>query len=439
MLTHALKEAAQKLGMRDVPSLSSLQELLRQAGRWIDVATEPWSASEAKRLVAGINATGEWFSGRWTAPRLGSELLALHHLISTSSTEDADAERQCCTALMGATGAADALVAPHLGGAIDLAVRGLVAAGRIERVVLPRKYGMRIPSGPSHGGSMLPEMLEACGVSVREIGSNRECLESDWEQATQSPGQLLWVVSCGGADPSASYAHHRARSHESLSCDLVLDGSLHDLDEFGIAARALSRRWDDGPDLMIVPGHYLLGGPECGILLGKREWIQSIRSLAERSGLLAPRSTHLLLAETIRSSQTREGWCATPTGALLSNSFANLENRAKRIAAQCDLPQSSVRVECGSRTCKLGSGVWQDVALESAILRIIPKEGLATSRIAERLVQQSPAVWGNVYTDHIELVLRTVDPAADSFLVSALTGLASDNPSGDHLPNATSI
>ncbi|MFN9434876.1 MAG: hypothetical protein ACK6DC_08055, partial [Planctomycetota bacterium] len=75
MLTHALKEAAQKLGVREVPSLASLQELLRQAGRWIDVATDPWSENQAGFFTPGINATGEWFSGRWTGPRFAPDTL----------------------------------------------------------------------------------------------------------------------------------------------------------------------------------------------------------------------------------------------------------------------------------------------------------------------------------------------------------------------------
>lgn len=426
MLTHAFKEAAQKLGIREVPSLSGLQELLRQAGRWIDAATEPWSESQTRPLVPGINGTGEWISGRWTASKLAPDTLALLHLIHTHTTEDIEVERRCSMALMGATGAADALVLPNVGAALDAAVRGLFVAHRIERVVLPRQYCIRVPSGPSPGGSMLPDMLEACGVPVREIGSNSECLASDFERAFDSPKQLLMIASCGPRDPALQGGIDRATADECLVCDLVFDGSLHDLLDLGIPSQALSRRWDHGPDLMIVPGHYLLGGPECGILLGKREVIQSIRKMAEGTGMLASRATHLLLSEAIRVSHSREGWNATPIGAVLTNSLANLENRAKRIAAQCDSSKIDVKIECCTKPCRIGSGVWHEVALESAVLRLIPKSGITPSQIAERLMQRTPSIWSNVFSDRVELVLRTIEPSEDSAVVSALCGLSSD-------------
>jgi L-seryl-tRNA(Ser) seleniumtransferase len=438
MLTNALKEAAQKLGVREVPSLASLQELLRQAGRWIDVATEPWSENQSGFFTPGINATGEWFSGRWTGPRFAADTLALLNLIHTNTTEDVEAERQCCMAILGATGAGDALVAPNLGVALDLAVRGLHLSDRIERVVLPRKHCFRIPSGPSHGGSMLPDMLEACGIPVREIGSNRECLPVDFDRALDAPKQLLVVATCGPREASVHSGIERAHGNECLVCELALDGSIHDLADLGIPATALSRRWDHGPDLIIVPGHDLLAGPECGILLGKREVIQSIRKLAEGTGMLASRATHLLLSEAVRNASTREGWNATPVGATLSNSLANLQNRAKRIATQCDRPDVQVKVDAGTKVCKLGSGVWHETALESAVLRVTPKDAHAPSRIAERLSQHQPAIWGNIFSDHVELVLRTIDPAEDAVLVAALCELSLDSDASAPDNNAAS-
>jgi L-seryl-tRNA(Ser) seleniumtransferase len=436
VLTNAFREAAQKLGIREVPSLSSLQELLRQAGRWIDVATEPWAENQGKLLVPGINATGECFSGRWTASKLSPDAMAILNLIHANTTEDSDVQGHCRTALCGATGAADALVAPNLGIAIHLAVQGLRASDRIEGVVLPRKCSVRIPSGPSHGGSMLPDMLEACGLPVREIGSSRECLASDFDRSLDAAKQLLLLTTFGTRD--ASYQTGIARAHENhcLVAELVFDASLYDLMDIGIASSALSRRWDHGPDLMILPGNYLLGGPECGVLIGKKEIIQSIRKLAEGTGMLASRATHLLLADAISQSQTRENWNTTPVGAVLSNSLANLENRAKRIAAQCGTPDAMVKVECITQACKLGSGVWQEVDMQSAVLRVTPKAGSTTSQIAEKLAHHTPAIWGNVLSDHVDLILRTVDPAEDSVIVSALCGLSSEREAPSEINDA---
>ncbi|MCU0710254.1 MAG: hypothetical protein MUF23_18410 [Pirellula sp.] len=302
VLTHALREAAQKLGIREVPSLSSLQELVRQAGRWVDAATEPWSNQHGKLLTPGINATGEWFSGRWTAPKWTPDSAALLHLIHTSTTEDCDAEGNCRALLTGTTGAADALVAPSLSIAIHLMIQGLKNSHRIDRVILPRKHCIRIPGGPLPGGRLLPDLVGACDVPVREIGTNTECLIGDFDRALESKSSLLLLATSSVDDESVGIGI--ARAHEIGCCvgEVAVAGSLHDLMDIGLASPALSRRWDRGPDLILVPGHYLLGGPECGILLGKRDIIQSIRAYAEQSGMLADRATHLVLADTIRST-----------------------------------------------------------------------------------------------------------------------------------------
>lgn len=273
---------------------------------------------------------------------------------------------------------------------------------------------------------MLPDILEAGKIPVREIGSNQECLDCDFNRSLDAPKQLLLLVTCGPRDESYQAGVARARENQGIVCEIALDGSLHDLFDLGMPTHALSRRWDHGPDLMVVPGNYLLGGPECGILLGKREVVQAIRNWAQGTGMLASRATHLLLANALNNTKTREAWNATPVGAVLSNSQANLENRAKRITAQCNTPDAIVAVEQGAQSCKLGSGVWQDVALPSSVLRVTPREGLTASRIAEKLAQHTPAIWGNVLSDRVELVLRTVDPAEDSVLVAALCGLSSD-------------
>jgi L-seryl-tRNA(Ser) seleniumtransferase len=437
VLTHALREAAQKLGIREVPSLSSLQELVRQAGRWVDAAAEPWSNQLGKVLTPGINATGEWFSGRWTTSKWTPDSLALLHLIHASTTEDYDAEGNCRNLLTSTTGAADALVAPSLSIALHVAIQGLLGGKRMDRVVLPRKHCIRIPGGPMPSGSMLPDLISACGVPIREIGTNTECLASDFDRALETKGTLLLLASGSVQDESVGVGIARSQEVGCITCEVAIAASLHDLVDVGFASHALSRRWDRGPDLILVPGQYLLGGPECGILLGKRDIIQSIRQYAELSGMLADRTTHLLLADTVRRTQTREAWNVTPTGSVITNSVANLENRAKRIAMQCETPESPVSLTCRTQRCRFGSGLWHDCMMDSAVLQITPKPGHTVNQLAERFAHHTPAIWGNILSDRIEWVLRTVDPSEDTVLVSAIESLASSAEDGKSSESAT--
>lgn len=437
----AIKDAASKLGIREMPAMTSLQEWIRQAGKWVDNAIEPWREAQGGALESGINGTGELFSGRWIAPRLAGEVVTLFQAIHASTTEDRGLEARCQALFSSCTGAADALVTPNLSVAIQLVVNGLSQAEAIDRVVLPRACCIRIPTGPSPGGAMVRDILDVTGMSIREIGSSTDCDPADFDRALSSGSNLLLLAS-----PTCVHEIHAGgiaavRRAESLVCDIALDGCLHDLQELGIPSQALSRRWDQGPDLMIVPGQYFLGGPECALILGKFQLIAKIRALAEQTGMLANRETHLMLAESLRRTQSRDDWMTSPVGAVLANSHANLDHRARRIALQCVDIASLETIEVHSRPCRIGSGIWQGMLLESAVLKIIPKTGISPSSIADRLKQNTPPVWCQVQSDSLEIVMRTIDPADDPVLVNALLSLnadsarpASDEPSADSSP-----
>ncbi len=85
-LNQAIKEAAQKLGIKEVPSAASVQEVLRQAGKWIERTAEPWFAnsdsSTRRALETGINATGELFHSRWTTQPLSPNVSRLAAVMS---------------------------------------------------------------------------------------------------------------------------------------------------------------------------------------------------------------------------------------------------------------------------------------------------------------------------------------------------------------------
>ncbi len=419
MLTQAFKDAASKLGIKEVPQLSSLQELLRQAGAWVESAVEPWTGSNASRWSAGINATGEWFSNRWTAPRLPAEVVSLSGLVQTSFTEDGGIEAQLKHAMIGATGAADVFVAPNLASALHLVSQALHRSGRVKEIVLPRVACIRVPSGAGMGGVHVHSILESSGTPIREIGTSTDCMASDYQRALSESQQLLLVTSPHTPQDECSAGIAQARNNNALVCELAMDGCIHDLDTLGIPSMALSRRWDEGADLVIVPGQCFLSGPECGIILGKLDAVAPIRALAELDGLQADRLTHLLLAEVVRSTLSREGWLKSPIGTALSTSLENLENRARRIAVQCAGTPGIDRVEVVTQDCGLGSGVWQSKRIASAVLKVFPSEG-SPSRLADRLKKHEPPVWCNVLSGHVEIVLRTIDPADDHLVVQAL-------------------
>ena len=426
-LTNAIKEAAQKLGLNDLNPMANVQEILRQAGRWVETTVEPWSQLDRASLIPGINATGEWFNARWTAPQLLKDVSSIAPLVYGSFTQDSAVEPQLKKLLLAMTGAADALVTPNVASAVFLAAKAYQHSGLIDEIVLPRIHCIRIPSSVSHGGVHVRSIIDAAGAPVAEIGSSTDCQAEDYRRAIASNRTLLVVSTPCPNDDCKEQGIQVARENQSIVIEIALDASIHDLDPFGIPAPAMTRRWQNGPDLVILPGQFLLAGPECGIVLGTADAVAKVRALSEQVGMQADRVTLAILCETLGRIESLDGWKQSPIGSTICTSIENLENRARRMAIQLEVAPSIETIDVAKAPCRLGSGNWQSVKLESALLKIKPKNRTA-SQFADLLAALPTPIWCNVLSDHVECVVRSIDPSEDQTMINALLAIDAEHP-----------
>lgn len=457
-LNHVVKEAAQKLGIQETPSLSKVQEVLRQAGSWLERAAEPLLHSgriSTDALCVGINATGEVFHPRWIGSPIASHAVQLEAVLSQGFAQDQGVQEELHRLILASTGAADALVVANLPMAIQATVFGLThaqgvnaATPREPTVILPRAACVRIPVGGGQVGTtslhgiLAPMGLNsangATGLKVIEIGSNVDCLNDDYAKALSlHPGSLVLHASPirGGLDRFAATEH--AKKNQSMVCDIVLDGTLHDVRWDSGETPSLTRRWQEGADVLIVPTQFLMAGPPATLILGKKGAIDKIRPMVESLGAGADRLMQSVLLAALNEGQTLEQWERTPVGGILSTPVANLENRAHRLAIQLQDTPTLERVSTKTQICKVGTAIWQGMELPSAILEVIPR-GQSVASLHEALAQHRPPIWTNVYSDHLEIVLRTVDPADDAQLVDALMNPGGKDPRSEaKTPNAS--
>ncbi|MBU6385981.1 MAG: hypothetical protein KGS49_08600 [Planctomycetes bacterium] len=423
-LNHAIKEAAQKLGIKEVPSASNVQEVLKQAGKWLEQATEPLftsnAASSKRNLENGINATGELFHSRWTSQPISQSASRLAAYLHSGYSQDPAISQEVERLLIASSGAAGALVIANLPTAVQ------IVAKDNPNVILPRIACLRLPVAGTPSGVHLRHLIDATGAQVTEIGSNSDCLHDDYAKAAaMHPGALIFQASPLSAQNDAFAAIEHAKTTRGLVCTLALDASLVDLQWSDSITNALSRSWDSGPDLIIAPTNYLLGGPYAAVILGKKSAIDRLRPIAEQLGAYPDRITQALLHSVLTESLQNDGWTKSPVGSVLSTSAANLENRAQRLAIQLQGLSTIARVEILGQPHRIGNGPWTALKLPTSIVRIYP-QAISVAKLSEALEANRPAIWGQVYSDHIELVLRSVDPADDSQVVQAFTTL---NPS----------
>jgi L-seryl-tRNA(Ser) seleniumtransferase len=321
------------------------------------------------------------------------------------------------------TGAEAATVVNNNAGATILALRAL-ASGR--EVVVSR--GQLIEIG---GSFRLPEIFEVSGARLREVGTTNRTRLSDYERAIGPETAALLRVHPSnyrivGFTESVGIVELAAlaRSKGLKAIDDIGSGALgpglppHVSDEPTVAEGLTA-----GADLVLASGDKLLGGPQCGLLIGTKESVARAESDPLMRALRVDKMTLAALEATLRLALDA-ALAATriPLWSFLVAPLEALRERAERIAEALrnDPGLNATVVES---TAYLGGGSTPAEPIPTAAIRVAPpfpspwsSEG-AWSR-ALRL--GNPPVVARVQSGAVLFDLRAIEPADDDALVAAV-------------------
>ena len=322
-LINAIKEAAQKIGLKDQFQSGNIQQILQQAGRWMESVSEPWLRNAQTGLMPGINATGELFSSRWCTHRLCADAIAQMNHLQSRYAETVKLDQQLRNLLIGLTSAQSVVVVPNTTVALYVLALANCSGKEPIRWVLPRVDCVRLPQAGAMQGGNVRAILDQANAHTAEIGTNQDCLPSDFVEALHESGARLLMTS-PNALPAESRFEHRSRGLSAAKqtgasvVEIMMDGAIHDLTGLGLTSRVIANSWGDGLEQIIVPGDALLGGPECGIILGKQNSMESVVKIADILGLQASSITKAALLRTLQSSESLEQWRQLPIGFVIS-------------------------------------------------------------------------------------------------------------------------
>ncbi|MBN1854608.1 MAG: L-seryl-tRNA(Sec) selenium transferase [Pirellulales bacterium] len=326
------------------------------------------------------------------------------------------------------TGAEASLVVNNNAGATILALAAL-AAGR--EVLVSR--GQLIEIGGSY---RLPDVMAASGAILREVGTTNITHARDYEQAIGDSTALLMRVHAsnfrivGFAEtPPIAELVTIAHRHGLLCLDDIGSGALLDFTRFGCSGEPNVRASiEAGADLVLFSGDKLLGGPQCGILVGRQELLDRLARHPLARALRVGKLTLSALAATLRlyhdeAQAVRE----VPLLQLLAAPVENLKNRAERLAPQIAHESVIENAEPVEDVAYLGGGSIPDQALPTWCIAITPASRNA-GKFAKELRLGKPAIIPRIQKDRVLLDLRSVFPHQDIDLVSAIAALANKNP-----------
>lgn len=323
------------------------------------------------------------------------------------------------------TGAEAALVVNNNAGATMLTLAAL-AAGR--EVIVSR--GQLIEIGGSY---RLPEVMTASGALLREVGATNKTHLLDYARAIgeQTAAVLLvhpsnFVVVGFTESVELPALVDLGHKHKLPVIHDIGSGALVDFNQFGFRGEPMAKESiHAGADVVLFSGDKLLGGPQCGIIAGRKTLVEKIERHPLARALRVDKITLAALAATLRLYRDPEkARLSVPLLHLLTTSVENLKNRAERLAPQMAALKSVVSsAEAISDVTYLGGGSIPTQELSTWCVALRPA-AWSVDRLAAALRTGTPAIVGRVREDRLLLDLRSVFPRQDTEMLSALEALS---------------
>jgi L-seryl-tRNA(Ser) seleniumtransferase len=275
------------------------------------------------------------------------------------------------------------------------------------------------------GGFRIPEILEASGAKLREIGTTNKTSVKDYARALGPDTALILKVhrsnffmggfiESPGTDALAKLARtKRVPFVEDLGSGAIVATEELDAMEHEPTPNETLR---SGVDLVCFSGDKLLGGPQAGIIAGKRRHIAALKREPFFRALRCDKLILIALQTTIdlylagKSSEL-------PVLAMLNITADELRVRAETLLSQIrDLP---LRSSIGEGKAQVGGGSLPRAAIPSIALDLLPDK-VSVEDFAARLRRGSPPIVGYIAGGKFKLDLRTIFPRQDAEVVSAL-------------------
>jgi L-seryl-tRNA(Ser) seleniumtransferase len=334
---------------------------------------------------------------------------------------DAHAE-SALLALLGQTSAAHleqthrAIFVNNCAAATFLALRALA---RGKQVLVSR--GELVEVG---GGFRIPEILEESGAELREVGTTNRTRVPDYEQAiTDQTALILRVHQSNFAmegfveRPSLEELVALGRRTGLVVFEDQGTGLVESLEPWGVRGEpTLAGSVACGADLVAASGDKLFGGPQCGILVGRTEWVDRVRSAPLYRAFRADKLNSAAMEATLIQYLYGDPE-SVPVIRMLRLPEDAIRRRCEEIAGAVDA--SHITLEVVRAKSVIGGGTAPRSALPSYALALKHREMDAPALLLG-LRRGDPPIVGRIEEDRVLLDLRTVEPEFDTVLVDAL-------------------
>ncbi|HEY1372603.1 MAG TPA: L-seryl-tRNA(Sec) selenium transferase [Candidatus Binatia bacterium] len=268
------------------------------------------------------------------------------------------------------------------------------------------------------GGSFrIPEIMAKSGAILKEVGSTNRTHPQDYEKAIGKNTALLLKVHTSNykivgfsAEVSLEEMAAIGKKHNIPVMEDLGSGALIDLSRHGLPKEPLvAERVALGADVVTFSGDKILGGPQAGLIVGKKHYLQQMNKNPLQRALRCGKLTLAALEATLRLyQQSADVAEEIPTLRAFTRSVAELEAVGTRVlpALQKTLGDG-FRVALEDSTSQIGSGALPTEEIPTKVIAI-ESANIGAERIAEKFRRADPPIIGRIKDGRFLLDLRAV-------------------------------
>ncbi len=322
------------------------------------------------------------------------------------------------------TGAESAIVVNNNAAAVFLALDTLASG---KEVIVSRGQLVEI------GGSFrIPDVMAKSGAILVEVGATNRTHLYDYERAITEETALLLRVHTSNfriigftSDVSAPEIVSLARQQGISTMEDLGSGCLIDLTRYGFPKEpTVQEIVSSGVDVVTFSGDKLLGGPQAGIIVGKREVIEKIKKNPLNRALRIDKFTLASLENVLcEYYDVDQAVSQIPTLSMLTEDISKLKKKAWKIQRRLKYKKiSGCNSKIVSTVSRVGGGSFPEYNIASWAVELIP-DSMKLSQLERDLRSLDTPIIGRIEKERYLLDVRTIQDSEISHLVDLLSTL----------------
>ena len=310
--------------------------------------------------------------------------------------------------LLRLSGAEGGIVVNNNAGAVLLTLNTLAQG---KEVIVSR--GELVEIG---GAFRIPDVMARSGAILREVGTTNRTHLRDYEDAVGENTALLLKVHTSNyrvvgfaAEVGLEELVQLGRKYNRPVMNDLGSGCLIDLSAYGLEKEpTVQEAVQTGADVVTFSGDKLLGGPQAGIILGKKELIDGIKGNPLNRALRIDKLTLAALESTLIAYLSEGGAIQEiPTLRMLTIPLAELRKQAKRLERLLKQETGGASIDLIRETSRVGGGALPLQDLPTWAVAVTPHRGSADA-LEATLRNQNPPIIARISDDQLILDPRTI-------------------------------